>query len=356
MMRTHDSSEELQETVRTAAAAQTPLRIIGGNTKVFYGRHLKGTPLNVGKHQGITSYEPTELVITARAGTPLAEIETLLAEQGQMLTFEPPYFGSNATLGGAVASGLSGPRRPYGGAVRDMILGVQIINGKGQVLRFGGRVMKNVAGYDISRLMAGSLGTLGVLLEVSLKVSPRPPMEITLSQERDAHNAIRLFNVWAAQPLPLSACAFDGEHLYVRLSGSEETIQAARNKVGGDKLSDSTKFWEKVREQTHLFFQRSTAPLWRWSVPATTPPIDLPGEWKIGWGGAQRWFRSELTAETIRPAAESINGYATLFRGGDRSGEVFHPLSPPLMALHQHLKRAFDPHGILNPGRMYQEF
>ncbi|ADE15746.1 FAD linked oxidase domain protein [Nitrosococcus halophilus Nc 4] len=352
---THDDSEAIQEAIRAAAAAQTPLCIKGGNTKAFYGRQPHGEPLEVGKHRGITSYEPTELVITARAGTPLAEIEALLAEQGQMFAFEPPYFGPQATLGGVVACGLSGPRRPYGGAVRDMVLGVQIINGKGQILRFGGQVMKNVAGYDIPRLMVGSLGTLGVLLEISLKVSPRPTGEITLSQERDAHNAIRLFNVWANQPLPLSACAFDGERLYVRLSGSEETLRAARNKIGGDPLRNDTHFWERVREHTHIFFQRSTQPLWRWSVPATTAPIDLPGEWKIGWGGAQRWFRSELTAEAIRAAAENVGGYATLFRGGDHTGEVFHPLPSALMALHHRLKQAFDPHRILNPGRMYRE-
>lgn len=353
-----DDSEAIQEAICAAAAKKIPLCIIGGNTKAFYGRQQNGIPLNVSKHQGIISYEPTELVVTARAGTPLAAIEALLAEQDQMLAFEPPYFGTNATLGGTVASGLSGPRRPYAGAVRDMILGVHIINGKGQRLRFGGQVMKNVAGYDISRLMAGSLGTIGVLLEVSLKVLPRPAMEITLAQEQDAHNAIRLFNIWAAQLLPLSACAFDGERLYVRLSGSKEAIQAARNKIGGDEFDNGWSFWEQVREQTHLFFQRDTKPLWRWSVPATTPPIDLPGEWKIDWGGAQRWFRSEseLAAESIRTAAEKVNGHTTLFRRGDHTGEVFHPLPHNLMALHQHLKQAFDPYSILNRGRMYREF
>lgn len=355
MTQAYDDSATIQEAIRAAAAAKTPLSIKGGGSKAFYGRQPSGKPLEIARHRGVTSYEPTELVITARAGTPLAEIEMLLAEQGQMLAFEPPYFGSHATLGGTVACGLSGPRRPYAGAVRDMVLGVKIINGQGQILGFGGQVMKNVAGYDVSRLMAGSLGTLGVLLEISLKVLPRPAMEVTLSQDRDAANAIRLFNTWAKQPLPLSACAFDGERLYVRLSGSEETIRAARNKIGGDTLSNDVGFWEKVREHTHIFFQRNAQPLWRWSVPATTPPIDLHGEWKIGWGGAQRWFRSELAPEAVRAAAENVKGYVTLFRGGDRTGEVFHPLPPALMALHQRLKQAFDPHRILNPGRMYQE-
>lgn len=351
-----DDSRAIQDTLRAAVAKQTPLYIRGGNTKAFYGRLAQGRPLNISKHRGITSYEPTELVITARAGTPLSEIETVLAKQGQMLAFEPPHFGANATLGGAVACGLSGPRRPYAGAVRDMVLGVTIINGKGQKLRFGGQVMKNVAGYDVSRLMVGSLGTLGVLLEISLKVLPRPAVEIILSQEQDTYNAIRLFNLWATQSLPISAGTFDGERLYVRLSGSEESIRAARSKIGGDEPNNGLSFWEQIREQTHAFFQQGTKPLWRWSVPATTPPIDLPGEWKIDWGGAQRWLRSGLTAEVIRLAAENTHGHATLFRGGDQTGEIFHPLPPALMALHRHIKQAFDPHGILNPGRMYREY
>ncbi len=355
MTETHDDSSTIQELIKAAAAEQTPLCIIGGGTKTFYGREHTGKVLTVDRHRGIVHYEPTELVMTARAGTPLAEIEALLAEHNQMLAFEPPHFGAGATLGGAIASGLSGPRRPYVGAARDMVLGVYLINGKGERLRFGGEVMKNVAGYDISRLMAGSLGTLGVLLEISFKVLPCPAREVTLSQKQDQHNAIQLFNAWAKQPLPLSACTFDGERLYVRLAGSAEAIRSGRNKIGGDELSNGTDFWEKVREQTHPFFQRRRAPLWRWSVPPTTPPIELPGKWKIDWGGAQRWFYSELPAAQIRTAAENLNGYATLFRGGDRTSEVFPPLLPPLMALHHRLKQAFDPSKILNPGRIYRD-
>lgn len=355
MIQNHDSSKAIQESVYAAAAEQTPLCVIGGGTKTFYGREPKGKALPIGGHRGIISYEPTELVITARAGTPLTEIESLLAEQGQMLAFEPPHFGSNATLGGAIASGLSGPRRPYAGAVRDTVLGVSLINGKGEMLRFGGEVMKNVAGYDLSRLMAGSLGTLGVLLAISCKVLPRPAREITLFQERDEDTAIRLFHDWARQPLPLSACAFEGERLYARLSGSDEAVRAGYNQIGGDVLSNSDGFWESVREQTHDFFQGGQQPLWRWSVPPATPAGTLPGQWKLDWGGAQRWLYSELPAAHIRRAAEKAGGHAALFRGGDRRSEVFHPLPPALMALHRRLKRTFDPSGILNPGRMYRD-
>ncbi|BAW80278.1 glycolate oxidase FAD binding subunit [Candidatus Nitrosoglobus terrae] len=351
-----DYSQVIQEAIFTASDKKTPLCIVGGNTKAFYGRQLNATALDISKHQGIIDYEPAELVLTARAGTPLAIIEPLLADQGQMLAFEPPYFGTNATLGGAVASGISGPRRPYAGAIRDTILGVQIINGKGQKLHFGGQVMKNVAGYDVSRLMAGSLGTLGVLLEISLKVLPHSTGEITLSQEQSEDNAIKLFNTWMTQRLPLSACTFDGKRLYVRLSGSEEAIQSARRNIGGDEINSEPSFWEQIRDLTHKFFQQNTKPLWRWSVPAATPPINLPGKWMIDWGGAQRWFYpDELTAELIYATAEKLNGHATLFRGGDRAGEVFHPLPHHLMILHQRLKQAFDPHGILNPRRMYRE-
>lgn len=355
MTDTHDDSKTIQEIVSAAAAELTPLCIIGGGTKTFYGREVEGKALKIGSHRGIIHYEPSELAMTARTGTPLAQIETLLAKQNQMLAFEPPHFGPNATLGGTIASGLSGPRRPYAGAARDMVLGVRLINGKGEMLRFGGEVMKNVAGYDLSRLMAGNLGTLGVLLEISFKVLPRPAKEITLSQKQDKANAIQLFNAWAKQSLPLSGCIFEGERLYVRLSGSKEAIRAGRNKIGGDELSHCTDFWEGVREQTHHFFLRSRKPLWRWSVPPATPPIELPGEWKIDWGGAQRWLYSELPAAQIRTAAENVRGYATLFRGGDRTSEVFHPLPPALMALHRRLKQAFDPHRILNPGRMYRD-
>jgi len=349
-----DRTTDLQARVRQAIADRAPLQIVGGGTKAFYGRAPQGEPLPLAGHAGIVSYEPTELVLTARSGTPLAEVEAALAANGQMLAFEPPHFGAGATLGGCVASGLSGPRRPYGGAVRDHVLGVHLLNGRGEVLRFGGEVMKNVAGYDVSRLMVGAMGTLGVLLEVSVKVLPRPPVEITLRQESTAAQAIDAVNRWAGRPLPISAAAFDGGQLHVRLSGTESGVRAARSRIGGEAAADGDAFWERLREHRHGFFE-SPLPLWRLSVPPAIGPLDLPGKSLIDWGGAQRWLLSDAPAAQIRAAAAAVGGHATLFRGGDRSGEVFQPLAPAVAALHRNLKAAFDPDGVFNYGRLYAD-
>ncbi len=349
-----DRTADLQGRVQQAVANRTPLQIVGGGTKAFYGRAPQGEPLSIAGHAGIVSYEPTELVLTARSGTPLAEIEAALAANGQMLAFEPPHFGAGATLGGCVASGLSGPRRPYGGAVRDHVLGVRLLNGRGEVLRFGGEVMKNVAGYDVSRLMVGAMGTLGVLLDVSLKVLPRPPVEITLRQESTAGQAIEAVNRWAGRPLPVSAALFDGEHLHVRLSGTDSGVRAARGRIGGEPQADGDGFWDRLREHRHAFFQ-SPLPLWRLSVPPAIGPLDLPGKSLIDWGGAQRWLLSDAPATQIRAAATAVGGHATLFRGGDRTGEVFHPLAPAIASLHRNLKAAFDPELVFNRGRLYAE-
>ena len=348
--------EQLSETIREAAKQKRPLCIRGGGTKDFYGGPVHGYKLNTGDYRGILAYEPTELVITARAGTPLLEVEAALREKGQMLAFEPPHFGPGATLGGCVAAGLSGPRRPYAGAVRDFMLGVRVLDGKGDDLRFGGQVMKNVAGYDVSRLMAGSLGTLGVVLEVSLKVLPLPAFETTLLLKRGEAEAITLMNEWAARPLPITASAWRDGDLSVRLSGTRIAVEAAAKKIGGTPVaSDQTqRFWNGIREQTDPFFS-SDGPLWRLSIKSTAPPLALPGQQLIEWGGALRWLRSAANAVTIREAAARAGGHATLFRGGDRSAGVFQPLSPVLMKLHRNLKQAFDPAGILNPGRMYPD-
>ena len=347
--------QNLQEQIVTAAAERTPLNITAGNTKSFLGRSQQGDPLDVSGLRGILSYEPKELVISALAGTPLSEIEATLAEQGQMLPFEPPHFGAGATLGGTIAAGLSGPRRPYAGSARDFVLGARILSGKGEILRFGGEVMKNVAGYDISRLMVGAMGTLGVVLDISLKVLPIPAREITLVTDSDTASAVKRFNELAAKPVPLSAAACDGEHAYIRLSGAETAVDAACKTLGGEQIKDSENFWQRrIREQDHAFFQGDT-PLWRLSVPAGSPGLPLQHKCLVDWGGALRWVRSDSPHDEIFQAVKAIGGHATLFRGGDRTGPIYQPLPAPLMKIHKNLKQAFDPQGLFNPGRLYEE-
>lgn len=348
-----DIIDQLAHAIRDAANHKAPLRIRGGGSKDFYGGALRGEPLSTAAYSGVIEYEPTELVVIARAGTPLTELEAALREKGQMLACEPPHFGGQATLGGAIAAGLSGPRRAYAGAVRDFILGVRMLDGKGSDLRFGGRVMKNVAGYDISRLMAGSLGTLGVILEASLKTLPLPAAEFTLRREQTQAEAITLMNEWAGKPLPLSATCHAGNFLYVRLSGAAAAVRAAREKLGGEEVADGAAFWRELRDQRHDFFA-APEPLWRLSLKSTSAPLGLPGEQIIEWGGAQRWVRTSADAQTMRETAARCGGHATLFRGGDETAGVFQPLPQALMRLHQRLKHAMDPAGVFNPGRMYE--
>ncbi len=347
--------DQLAQVIRDAGARGQPLCIRGGGTKDFYGGDLQGDVLDTRAYCGIVDYEPTELVITARAGTPLKEVEAALRSHGQMLAFEPPHFGAAATLGGCIAAGLSGPRRPYAGAVRDLVLGVRVLDGTGAELRFGGQVMKNVAGYDVSRLMAGSLGTLGVLLEISLKVLPMPPAEITVRREHGQAEAISLMNAWAGKPLPVTATCHTGTHLYVRLCGAGPAVRAAREKLGGEEVDAGALFWQQVREHTHDSFT-SAQPLWRLSLKSTTPPLDAAGAQLIEWNGALRWLRGDADPALIRRAAAGAGGHATLFRGGSKAAGVFQPLAPAMETLQRRLKAAFDPHGILNPGRLYAGF
>jgi glycolate oxidase FAD binding subunit len=351
--------ERFRERILEAGARRTPLCLRGGGSKDWYGGPPRGEVLETGDHQGIVAYEPAELVITARAGTPLVAIEAALAERGQMLAFEPPHFGPEATLGGVVAAGLSGPRRASAGALRDFMLGVVLMNGRGEVLRFGGQVMKNVAGYDVARLLAGSLGILGLILEVSLKVLPRPPLEVTRSLEMDEAAALRALHDWAAGPLPLSASAFHGGVLHVRLSGAAATVRAACAKLGGEAVDEgeANAFWHDLREQRAPFFTPAMrgSPLWRLAVPTIAPPLALQGAHLVEWGGGQRWWLTDADAETVRAAAARAGGHATLFRNGDKTAGVFSPLAAPLLALHGRLKAAFDPAGIFNPGRMVRE-
>ena len=348
-----DCSADLQQQIQNHIQQKSPVWILGGQSKTFYGNPVAAEPFTVTAHRGIVHYEPTELVLTARCGTPLAEIEQTLAEHHQMLGFEPPYFGDGATLGGCIASGLSGPARPYRGAARDFVLGVRMLNGKGEILRFGGEVMKNVAGYDLSRLLTGSLGTLGVILEVSLKVLPRPEVEETFSFEMNERSAIQRINELMAQPHPITAACHDGERLYLRLSGNAAAVTSAQKQIGGDQLKHAAQFWQSLREHRHAFFQHQR-PLWRLSLAAATPPLTFAGKQFIDWGGAQRWLVSEEEPARIRKQLADLGGHATLFRHGGEQ-PVFQPLAGKLRELHINLKLAFDPHCLFNPGRIDPE-
>ncbi|MCP3869612.1 MAG: glycolate oxidase subunit GlcE [Gammaproteobacteria bacterium] len=350
-----DIGKRLQAQLLDIAADRGAVCITGGDTKSFLGRTPVGIPVDVRDHRGIISYEPKELVVTARCGTPLMELEAVLAEQGQMLGFEPPGFGERATVGGTVAAGLSGPRRPYAGSARDFVLGTRILNGRGQILRFGGEVMKNVAGYDLSRLMTGAMGTLGIIMDVSLKVLPIPAREITLVQNGSLRDGLQALEGWARRPLPLSASCADGERLYIRLSGAASAVTAAQDVIGGDVMGDGESFWrEHIREQGHVFFKNSNG-FWRVSVPATTASDLLLGQWIFEWGGGLRWLRTSDEIGSVQSIVAKAGGHATRFRGGDREGSIYQPLSEPLMNLHRNLKRAFDPQGLFNPGRLYPD-
>lgn len=345
------------ERVRAAAVDGTALCLRGGGSKDFYGRTPQGERFDVSANSGVVSYEPTELVVTVRGGTRLDELEAQLAAKNQFLPFEAPHFGDGATVGGAIAAGLSGPRRASAGALRDFVLGVKLLDGRGDVCSFGGQVMKNVAGYDVSRVLAGSLGTLGAILEVSLKVLPRPAVEQTLRLEMPEARALEALNQWAGKPLPISASAWRDDELALRVSGAASAVRAACEKLGGETLDDARAqaFWSDIREQRGGFFA-TDQPLWRVALSSSAPPLGLPGAQLIEWGGALRWLASSVDARTLREAAARAGGHATLFRGRDKSVGVFTPLAPVALRLHRELKAAFDPAGIFNPGRLYPEF
>jgi glycolate oxidase FAD binding subunit len=348
--------QQFKERIRAASASKTALRIKGNGTKDWYGQSLTGELLDTSAYSGIIDYDPTELVITARAGTTLREIGAALSAKNQMLAFEPPRFDGMATIGGIVASGLSGPRRMAVGSARDFVLGAVLMDGKGDVLHFGGQVMKNVAGYDVSRLLAGSLGTLGLILEVSVKVLPRPFAQHSLVFDMSEQDALHQVNVWGGQPLPISATSWHAGKLAVRLSGAQAAVDAAIKKMGGATLPQAEKFWDSLREQSHAFFAEAEQGIWRLSVPSVAAPFALGGDQLIEWGGAQRWLKTAANAATIRAAATQAGGHATLFKGGDKSVGVFQPLQPALARIHHNLKQSFDPSGIFNPGRMYADF
>jgi len=327
---------ELRERILAANAARTPLRLRGGSSKDFYGEALTGEVLDTHGHTGIVDYEPSELVIAARCGTPLAEIETVLAQHGQFLPFEPPAFGGTATIGGVMAAGLSGPRRASVGAARDFVLGAHLLDAHGELLRFGGQVMKNVAGFDVARLLCGSLGVLGLIAQVSLKVLPRPREETTLRFECGAAEALAMFQRWRAQPLPISATCWHDGVASVRLSGSSSALRAACATLGGATMNaaDAAAWWSRLRQQTHDFFRAENKLLWRLSLPATAP-IEVSGGDLVEWSGALRWLRSDAPPGEIRALAEKLGGTATLWRGERNGGPMFHPLTPFNLELHR---------------------
>jgi glycolate oxidase FAD binding subunit len=342
---------ELRERVRQAARAHQALRLKGAGSKDFYGESLAGEVLDLTAWRGIVDYEPSELVLTARCGTRLSALEAALAAHEQFLAFEPPAFGADPTIGGVIAAGLSGPRRMYAGAARDFVLGARLLTGEGEVLRFGGQVMKNVAGFDVSRLLCGSLGILGVITEVSLKVLPRPRAEATLRLEMPAAAAIEAFNRWAAQPLPLSAAAWWQGAAWVRLSGASPAVRAAHERLGGERVADAAAhaWWEALRDCRHPLFAAQT--LWRVSVPPATAALDLPGSPLIDWGGALRWYAEVPDDHPVRAPAAAAGGSALRWRGPAPEGR-FHPLSAVAARLTRRLKERFDPGGIFNPGRL----
>ncbi|HEY0956228.1 MAG TPA: glycolate oxidase subunit GlcE [Roseateles sp.] len=352
--------DDLQAQIRDARA---PLRLTGHGSKDFYGETPQGEPLSTLALNGITAYEPSELYVSVLAGTPLADLEAALAAQRQRLAFEPPRFGGQGTVGGMVAAGLSGPSRAALGSVRDHLLGAVIINGQGELLSFGGTVMKNVAGFDVSRVLAGSMGILGLITEVTLKVLPLPAATATLRFDFDQAAALMALNRWGGEPLPIEASAWWDGALVLRLAGAVAAVEAACAKLGGDVIPAdlAAGFWTGLRDHADEFFigaERAVAGgarLWRLGLPSTTPELKLRGEQLIEWGGAQRWVVTPLEPAAVREAAAAVGGHATLFRAQDKSPGVFAPLSAPLAAIHRRLKASFDPNGVFNPGRLYPD-
>ncbi len=346
-----EAREALQQRVLRAVADRSPLRLVGGGTQAGLVRASAGEPLALSVLNGLIAYEPSELVITAGAGTPLSVLSATLADQGQMLPFEPALAGGQATLGGAVAAQRGGPRRWLAGSVRDFLLGVRLIDGLGQEVGFGGQVIKNVAGFDITRLQAGAWGSLGLITEVSVKVLPRPQAECTLQFAMAQAEALQQVNAWAGQPLPLSAVSWDQGILRLRLSGVPAALASACATLGGQALENDAAeaHWTSLRERTHPFFEQGGT-LWRLAVKPTSPVLDLPGAVLWEWGGGQRWLRTEAPAELVRRSAERAGGHAMLWRGGESGVPVFHPPAAALAALQRRIKHALDPHGIFNPG------
>ncbi|MDO4904401.1 MAG: glycolate oxidase subunit GlcE [Lautropia sp.] len=361
----HEMLARMRNQLGRSYRAGRPIRLRGGDTHRFYGnpwpeRCDDGVMLDCRLYRGVVHYDPSELVVTVRCGTPLAELEAVLAREGQCLPFEPPHFAPGGTVGGMVATGLSGPRRLSMGAVRDFVLGTVLVSPGGEVMRFGGEVMKNVAGYDVSRLLVGSMGVLGMIAEVSLKVLPQPKADQTLVLDMTEVEAIRRCNQWGGLPLPLAATLWHEGRLWVRLCGAEQAVESAVRQLGGELLpvDEAAALWLSIRNQRHAHFWQP-GPLWRLSVPATVEVLGLPGSVLTEWGGALRWYVPPVermpSADVVREAVERVGGTATLFRADEAHAAVarFHPLAPANRQIQQRLKQVFDPAGLINPGRLY---
>jgi glycolate oxidase FAD binding subunit len=349
-----DQIQSLQEQVLQARKNGQTLNIVGGGTKSFMGRKTDtdSATLSLAEHSGVVEYHPVELVLTVRAGTTLSEIEAVLAEEGQCLHFEPPRLDDGATIGGTLACNLSGPARPWAGSVRDQVLGLRLLNGQGEHLRFGGQVMKNVAGYDVSRLQAGAMGTLGVMTEISLKVMPKPATTATLVQEMPLDSAIDYMNRRAGEPKPITgACWLDGK-VYLRLAGARSAVEATAEQWEGEVFEGGNGLWQQIQDMQHEFFAGDD-PLWRFSVKSSAVMPSLDGPWLVDWAGAQRWYRGQATLSDLEPVAAEAGGQVSLFRGGDRTGEVMHSQPEALKAIQRRIKQSFDPDGLFNPGRLY---
>jgi glycolate oxidase FAD binding subunit len=352
--------EAWQARIKEAAARKAPLQWRGGGTKESMGEIVQGEVFDTRAYAGVVAYEPSELVITVRCGTPLAEVEKTMHEAGQMLAFEAPYAKFGATIGGAFTSGMSGPRRPYSGAVRDFVLGVEIIDGKGDYLRFGGQVMKNVAGFDVSRLQCGAWGTLGLVTQVSFKCLPLPKAQTTLRMEIPAAQFLSHCAKWASLPLPISGAAWSDGVARVRLSGAQAAVKSATEKLGGERADDDA-WWADLRDQRLPFFTEAEGDvLARFSVKSTAPLTILTGHDSpqlLDWSGAQRFVKIPVAqCLTARAWAEANGGHAQLLNNGALGVQRFHPMQPALLAIHQRMKTTFDPYGIFNVGRLHADF
>lgn len=352
-MKSKDLSLDLIKQVNNAFKNKSPLVISGGGSKKFYGNKIEGETISTAGHTGIIEYQPSELVVTVRSGTLLGELEAELASKNQMLAFEPPQHSEHTTIGGVIACGLSGPRRVACGAARDFVLGATIINGRGEKLRFGGQVMKNVAGYDAARLMVGAQGTLGLLLDISLKVLPLNETEVSLKIQTSLDDAISNLRTWIKSGLPLTASCYYNRSLFIRLGSTHSAIKKSLEEIGKLYTVEAidNAFWNGIKNQNTDFFQAAEN-LWRCSHQNTTAFYGDNRNQLIEWHGALRWMNSD---KNLHKTAATHSGHATRYPLDQTPAEdIFQPLPDALMNIHRNLKQAFDPHQLLNPGRLYR--